>query len=289
MLDQLTGRSLKGRVVVLTGATAGIGRATALRLAGAGATVVASARNEVALRQLASEADGIVPRRCDVSDDDDRAHLIAATLADQGRIDVLVDNVGIGLACMVEDMTVEQIRSMIETNLVGAIDLVRLVLPHMLARGDGDIVLTASGASWFATPPLTVYSATKYGLAGFAEGLRREVRTRGIRVHTIHPALVSTEFTARAGGAVPGEVDGTPAPGPGIPPEWVAAAIERSVRRPWSRTAAVPRVLGLTRVLQLPPLSALVDVVLAANARGLTDVSRSVARDAAAAGNAEVR
>jgi short-subunit dehydrogenase len=148
---------------------------------------------------------------------------VATTLAEHGRIDALVDNVGIGLARLVEDMTVDQIRSMVETNLVGAIDLARLVLPGMLARRDGDIVFTVSGASWFATPPLTVYSATKYGLAGFAEGLRREVGTRGVRVHTVHPALVSTEFTARAGGEEPGEVHGTPAAGPGIPPEWVAA------------------------------------------------------------------
>lgn len=279
-------RDLTGRVVVITGGTAGIGRATALRLARRGATVVACARHKDGLAQLQVEEPRIVARRCDVADDVDRERLVAQTLAEQGRIDVLVNNVGIGWSGRVADMSVEQIRRLVETNVVGTIDLTRLVLPHLVERGDGDVVFIASGASWFAAPPLTVYSATKYAVAGFAEGLRREVAAAGVRVHTIHPGLVRTEFTARAGGEVPGETAHRPAPGPGFPPEWVAAAIERSLTQPWRRTVAVPRVLGATRVVKLPPLQHVVDFVVSRNADRLIRAGRAIAQEAARGGSA---
>jgi len=276
-------RPLDGRVVVLTGATAGIGRATALRLVGRGATVVACARSEDALAALAAEHPRIVPRRCDVSSDADRVALVDATTSEQGRIDALVNNVGIGWSGLVEEMTVDQIRRLFEVNVVGALDLTRLVLPQMLERRDGDVVFVASAASWFAAPPLSAYAATKYAVAGFSEGLRREVATRGVRVHSVHPGLVSTEFAARSAGAVPGEVGASPAAGPGFPPSWVAAAIERTLTQPSHDVVAVPRLLGLTRVVKLPPLRQAVDLLVAANAQRIARVSRRIAtRDAGA-------
>jgi len=269
-------------VVLVTGATAGIGRATALRLAGRGSTVVACARSAGPLAELARCSPLIVPRRCDVSDDSDRASLIEETIADQGRLDAIVHNVGIGWTGLVEDMTADQIRRLVDVNVIGLIDLTRLALPHLLERGDADIVIVASAASWFATPPLTVYSATKYAVAGFAEGLRREVGTRGVRVHTVHPGLVSTEFSARSAGQRPGEVTGTPAPGPGFPPEWVAAAIERSLSRRGRDMVAVPRPLGLTRAVKLPLLRQLADLVVASNAERIVRLGQRMARRDAA-------
>lgn len=271
-------RSLDGRVVVVTGATAGIGRATTLRLADRGATVVACARGDGPLADLARHSPRIVPRRCDVSDDLDRVALIEATVAEQGRLDALVNSVGIGWTGLVEDMTVDQVRRLFEVNVVGLIDLTRLALPHLRARRDGDVVILASAASWFATPPLTVYSATKYAVTGFAEGLRREVGTSGVRVHTVHPGLVSTEFSGRSAGDQPGEVAGTPAPGPGFPPEWVAAAVERSLTRHGRATVAVPRLLGLTRVVKMPLLRHAADRVVSSNAERIAGLGRRVAR-----------
>ena len=122
-------------------------------------------------------------------------------------------------------------------------------------------------------------------MSGFAEGLRREVLSRGVRVHTVHPGPVSTQFSARSAGETPGEVIGQPAPGPGFPPEWVAAAVERTLTRPWHDTVAVPRLLGLTRVGKLPLLRHAVDRVLAANARRIARLGERVAQeDSGAAG-----
>ncbi len=274
----LGARSLQDRVVVVTGATAGIGRATALRLADRGATVVACARGAGPLAELAAQSPRIIARRCDVSDDADRAALVDATVAEQGRLDVLVNNVGIGWTGLVEDMTVDQIRRLVEVNLVGLVDLTRLALPHLLEGGDGDVVIVASAASWFATPPLTVYSATKYAVTGFAEGLRREVSTRGVRVHSIHPGLVSTQFSGRSAGQQPGEAPGVPEPGPGFPPEWVASAIERSLTRRGRGAVAVPRLLGLTRVVKLPLLRQAADLVVASNAHRIARLGQRMAR-----------
>jgi NAD(P)-dependent dehydrogenase (short-subunit alcohol dehydrogenase family) len=273
---------LDGRVVVVTGATAGVGRATALRLADRGATVVACARGAGPLAELAGRSPRIVPRRCDVSDDLDRVGLIEATVAEQGRLDALVNNVGIGWTGLVEEMTVDQVRRLFEVNVVGLIDLTRLALPHLAERGDGDVVILASAASWFAAPPLSVYSATKYAVTGFAEGLRREVGRSGVRVHTVHPGLVSTQFSGRSAGGQPGEVAGPPAPGPGFPPEWVAAAVERSLSRRGRDTVAVPRVLGLTRVVKLPLLRQLADLVVASNAERIARLGKAMARRDAA-------
>lgn len=274
-------RSLNGRVVVITGATAGIGRATALRLARSGATVVACARSEQALAELAASTDGIIARRCDLANDADRQALVDATVADQGGIDVLVNNVGIGWTGRVVEMTVDQIRRLVETNVVGTIDLTRLALPHLLQRRRSDVVIVASGASWFAAPPLTVYSSTKYAVAGFAEGLRREVSAHGVRVHSIHPGLVRTEFSARSAGGVPGERVADPRPGPGFPADWVARAIERSLTLPWHRAVSVPRVLGATRVVKVPPLQQLVDLVVAQGADRLIRAGQHVAQHSA--------
>lgn len=277
----IRGRSLEGRLAVVTGATAGIGRATAQLLVSSGATVIAAARDGAALDRLAAETSGIVPHRCDISDPGDRAALVTAALSHFGRVDALVNNVGVGWTGLVEDMTLDEVRTLVETNVIGSVDLVRLVLPHMLARGDGDIVLTASGASWFATPPLTVYSATKYAVEGFAEGLRREVMTRGVRVHSIHPGLVATEFAARSAGTRPGDVAGVPRSGPGVAPQRVAAAIERALTRPGSHVVSVPRLLGLTRVVKLPPLQQAADLLVAMNAGRLASVGRRIAEKAA--------
>jgi|tagenome__1003787_1003787.scaffolds.fasta_scaffold20977120_1 NADP-dependent 3-hydroxy acid dehydrogenase YdfG len=272
---------LSGRVVLVTGASAGIGRATALRLAASGATVVGCGRDLQALAEVSAQSTNLLTRQCDLGDDDERAGLIASVAAEFGRLDVLVANAAVGLTTTLERMTVDQIRKIVEINITGTIDLVRLALPLLTAHRDGDIVLLSSSAAWFAMPPLTVYSATKYAVSGFAEGLRRETSQSGVRVHTIHPWFVSTEFAARSAEPDPGEVEGRPPGGPGVSPDRVAAAVERSLNRPHRRSASVPRILGASRVVKLPGLAHLADWVVGSQADRIARTGRAVAERAA--------
>jgi NAD(P)-dependent dehydrogenase (short-subunit alcohol dehydrogenase family) len=270
-------RSIQGRVVVVTGATAGIGRVTAERLATAGATVVGCARDPERLAAVAEQRPELDLRRCDVTDRAERVALVDGVLADHGRIDVLVNNAGVGWVGLVEDMSAEDVERLYATNVVAPVDLTRLVLPGMIARRDGDVVMMSSGAAFVALPPLTVYSSTKYALDGFVGGLRREVSARGVRVHSVNPGWVRTEWLARSVGHQPAEGDGRRRLSPGVPPEWVAAAIQRSISRPWSRTASVPRLIGLGRLLAVQPLRAGVDLATGLSAERLARRGRELA------------
>jgi len=270
-------RSVRGRVVLVTGASAGIGRAIAERLAAAGATVVGCARDEARLRAAARSVPGMQTLRCDVTSDEDRAALVASVLAEHGHVDVLVNNAGIGWTGLVEQMGTEDVERLYATNVVALIDLTRRVLPGMLARHDGDVVMTSSAAAFVVLPPLTVYSSTKYAVDGFVEGLRREVWTRGVRVHSINPGPVRTEWLARSRGYEPAEGEPTSRFSPGIPAGWVAAAVERSLQRPWPRTASVPRVAGLGRLLAVQPLRSAVDLATGLSAGALGRAGRQPA------------
>lgn len=275
-------RSVRGRVVVVTGASAGIGRSTAERFVRGGATVIGCGRDEERLRAAAAEV-GMAFRRCDVTVEQDRADLVDGILAEHGRIDVLVNNAGIGWTGLVEDMGPDDVENLYRTNVIAVVDLTRRVLPGMLARGDGDVVLVSSGAAFVSLPPLTVYSSTKFALDGFVEGLRREVLGRGVRIHSVNPGPVRTEWLARSQGHQPAEGTGPRRLSPGVPASWVAAAIERSASRAWSRTASVPRVVGLARLLALQPLRTAVDLAAGASSGRLAASGKRLAQAKAAA------
>lgn len=276
---------ISGRVILVTGASAGIGRVTAERLARAGATVIGCARDPARLAAVATAA-GIETEVCDVTDRDARAVLVDGVLARHGRIDVLVNNAGIGWEGLVEDMSAQDVERLYATNVVALVDLTRRVLPQMLARGSGDLVMMSSGAAWVALPSMTVYASTKYAVDGFVEGLRREVWSRGVRVHSVNPGPVATEWLARSRGYSPAEGAPEGAASPGVPARWVAAAVERSLRRPWSRTVAVPRAVGLARLLQVQPLRTAVDVATGLAAPRLARVGRQLAEESAAQASA---
>jgi short-subunit dehydrogenase len=268
-------RRVRGKVVVVTGASAGIGRDTAVRLARHGAVVVAAARDLARLERLAAEAPGVVePVRCDVSVAADRAALISGVLERHGRVDALVNNAGLGWQGLVEDMPLERIEYLIAVNVVGLADLCRLVLPSMLAARSGDIVNVSSMAGHVAFPPYAVYCATKHAVNGFTDALRREVRFRGVRVHLVMPGPIRTEWLPRSTGF-------SPLPGSeearfgGFPAWWVAAAVERCLTRPWPRVVAVPRVFGAGRVVQVSGVRQAVDVTTGWQARAYAAAQRS--------------
>ncbi|GAC1537482.1 MAG: SDR family oxidoreductase [Acidimicrobiales bacterium] len=250
---------IRNKIVVVTGASSGIGRVTALALAKRGAKVWAVARDMQRLEALAAEHDGITPMRCDVSSNDDRAALIAAA----GPVDILVNNAGLGYSGLVEIMPAFEVRRLFEINVLGLIDLTQRVLPGMLARKKGHIVNVSSVAGYVSSPPLTVYAATKFAVTGFTDGLRREMAGRGVGVALINPGPVNTEWGPRSMGYLPLE-GSTPLKGTvGVPAWTVSNAIIHSIWMsgvPGWETIAVPRLAGLVRLGTIPAVTRLVDL-----------------------------
>lgn len=276
--------SLQDRVVLVTGGSTGIGRAVVHRLAADRARVVAVARDRGRLAEALAGVDGATGVPADVSSPTDRVALMDRVLAEHGRLDAVVLNAAIGYAALVEETPQDAVEQMIATNLTGVVDLARLALPHLLAaaaeRGRADVLVTASSAALAQVPPLTVYSATKAGAHGFVKGLRREVSARGVRVHSITPGPVSTEWLVRGRGAAPeSDQDAEGRLSPGIRPERVAEQVARSLDSYWSRTVAVPRWMGLARLGEVTPVNRVLDMTLSRQAHRLQRITdRMVAR-----------
>lgn len=219
---------LAGQVAIVTGASSGIGAATARELARQGARVVLAARREdelnarvLEIKNLGGEALAVPT---DVTNPADLTRLVEQTVAAFGRVDILVNNAGIGLGKQFDEVSPEEIRRIVEVNLLSAMLLSRAVLPGMLERRHGRIISVASVAGFIATDPL--YAGTKFGLRGFGRGLRRELLGSGVSVSLVSPGFIRTDMT------------GNRAHFPG--PEVVAKAIARLARHP-RREVIVPR------------------------------------------------
>jgi 3-oxoacyl-[acyl-carrier protein] reductase len=192
--------SLTDTVAVITGASAGIGRATARELLSVGTRVVVGARRRERLDALEAEFPGRVAAvTMDVRAPDDSRQLVEHALSTFGRLDSLIANAGIGMYGGILDHTDEALTTMLETNIAGTIWPIRAALPHMLSSGRGDIVIVASVAGFRGGADEAVYAATKFAQVGLAGSLDRELREQGIRVTTIGPAGTATEFAIGAG------------------------------------------------------------------------------------------
>jgi NAD(P)-dependent dehydrogenase (short-subunit alcohol dehydrogenase family) len=274
----------RDRVVLVTGGSAGIGRATVARLAGEGARIVTCARHGERLDEAVGHLPGVTAVVADVADATDRAALVERVLAEHGRLDAVVLNAGLGWAGLLEDMPGEAVEGIVALNLTGAIELTRLALPHLLAAaaqtGRSDVVAVSSVAAWAQVPPLTVYSATKAGVDGFVKGLRREVGARGVRVHTVNPFFVRTEWLARGHGRAPlSDADARGRFSRGIAPERVARQIASCLDAPRARTVAVPRWAGLARLGEVPPVNRALDRVLSTRAEGIRRLAARAVRN----------
>jgi NADP-dependent 3-hydroxy acid dehydrogenase YdfG len=187
-------------VMLVTGASSGIGAATARQAVAAGYRVVIAARSQNRLEQLATELGGdghALAQRCDVTEWDDVQRLAMAALERFGRIDVVFANAGFGASRGFLEETVEHWRSMVLTNVLGVALTIRATLPHLLERGTGHFVLTSSVAGRRALPG-SLYSATKWAVTGMGQSLRGELRemhhNTAIRVTLIEPGGVDTPF-----------------------------------------------------------------------------------------------
>ncbi len=195
---------LKGKVVIVTGASSGIGEATARRLAQEGCALVLVARRGKRLEVLSEDlrtAYGVEVQAVpgDVARPETAAAVMERAMAEFGRVDALVNNAGIGRLGWLERLHPEtDIRYQVEVNLLGAIWMARAVLPVMQAQRAGHVINVASVAGLIATPTYSVYAATKFGLRGFSEALRREARPWGVRVSTLLPGPVETGFAAES-------------------------------------------------------------------------------------------
>ncbi len=191
---------LKGRVAAITGASAGIGAATARALADAGASVAIGARRRERLDELAEAlGDQALVVEMDVRNPEDSNRLVAETVERFGKIDALIANAGIGAYGGIMDLTDEQLAVMMDTNVAGTVWPIRAAVPHFLEAGAGDVVIVASVAGLRGAGDEAVYAATKFAQVGLAGGLDRELRPKGIRVSTICPGGTATEFAMGAG------------------------------------------------------------------------------------------
>ena len=189
---------LDGQVVMVTGASAGIGEAVSLRLAREGAQVALIARRLDRLEEIKQkiEADGgsALAIACDITSDEDRECAVKETLSCAGRIDALVNNAGYGQRGPIEIVPIADIRRNFETNLFSLIALTQLVIPVMRKQKSGRIVNVSSVAGRIARPLSSVYDATKHALEAISDGMRGELAPFGIKVVVIEPGFILTNF-----------------------------------------------------------------------------------------------
>lgn len=178
-----------GSVAIITGASGGIGEATAQALARVGYRVFGTSR-----KTPTRPTPGVEHVACDVSSDDSVEAAIAEVLAKAGRIDLLVNNAGVGLIGAAEESSLEQARSLFDVNVFGVIRTIKAVLPVMRRQRSGRIVNISSVMGLIPAPYFALYGATKYALEGYSESLDHEVRDLGIRVVLVEPAYTRTSF-----------------------------------------------------------------------------------------------
>lgn len=230
-------------VIIITGASSGIGAATARRLARENVCLTLAARRADRLQGVASDVEKlgsealIVPT--DVTNRADIHHMVQATLDRWGRIDVLLNDAGISYDEPLVDLEPDKIRNEVQVNLIALIECTQAVLPVMLGQKSGHIINVASIEGLVATPGSSVYCATKFGVFGFSDSLRRQLRDSGIHVSAFCPGYTPSEITPRLKAHVEGRPDAPHHPGL-MPTNYVADQIARLIRHP-RRMVILPR------------------------------------------------
>ena len=176
-------------VAIVTGASAGIGEATARALHAVGYRVFGTFR-----RPPAARSPGIEYLACDVTSDESVPAAVGKVLQETGRIDLLVNNAGVGLVAGAEESSLEQAKSLFDVNLFGVIRMTKAVLPVMRRQGSGRIVNISSVMGLIPAPFMALYAASKHALEGYSESLDHEIRSSGIRVVLVEPAYTRTSF-----------------------------------------------------------------------------------------------
>lgn len=201
------GIKLQGKVVLITGASSGFGEDAARLFAAEGAHVMLAARRVDRLQQtvarIQAAGGAAMATPVDVTNSADVENMVKSVIETNGRIDILFNNAGFGRLDWFDRLdSSRDVQTQINVNLTGLMEVTHAVLPHMLARHSGHIINMSSVAGWIAAPMYTVYAATKFGVRGFTDALRRELGIFGIQVSGIYPGPAVTEFGQHTGSSV---------------------------------------------------------------------------------------
>jgi NADP-dependent 3-hydroxy acid dehydrogenase YdfG len=251
VVNSASPRDLENTVALVTGASSGIGQAAARTLAARGAAVAVAARRADRLQELAGEIAGAggtaLPIEADVSDREQAASAVERTVAELGRLDVLVNNAGVMLLGPIAEAPLEEWERMVDVNLLGLLYTARAALPHLLEAAEedprrvADLVNISSVAGRQARKGSGVYNATKHGVGAFSESLRQEVTGRHVRVSLVEPGAVATELQSHNRDGVREEIEKRFEDMDILQAEDIADAITYVVTRP--RHVAVNEVL----------------------------------------------
>ncbi|MGW2647511.1 SDR family NAD(P)-dependent oxidoreductase [Streptomyces sp. NPDC001393] len=243
--------SLQDTVALVTGASSGIGAATALSLAAEGAAVALVARRRDRLEELAekirAEGGTALAVEADITEQDRAAAAVERVVAQLGRLDVLVNNAGVGMPGPVLNAPAEEWERMLTVNLRGLLHVTHAALPHLLRAAEdsprrvADLVNISSTAGRVARPGTAVYSMTKFGVNGFTEALRQEVMRQRVRVSVVEPGTVDTEFVTHTRDEIRASLDQQLAGMEMLRPEDIADAVAFVVTR--DRRVSVNEVL----------------------------------------------
>jgi len=223
---------LRDKTVIVTGASSGIGRETAIAFARADANLVLASRNEAALIELAADLAPAVRRvlviPADVTQRAAVESMVQQAAKQMDSIDILVNNAGLGLNALLAEGSMTNIRRLFEVNVFGALHCIQAVVPYMKQQGSGQIINVSSVAGKIATPRNGAYAATKFALTAISDALRLELADYGITVTTVYPGITDTPFVNN----VLKEVEMPPVPGivRGVSARRVASAIVRAAR-----------------------------------------------------------
>ncbi len=222
-----------GKVVIITGASGGIGAATAKALVRNGATVVLASRTEHNLWEVAEEigknATLVIP--ADVTHREEVTNLVATTMARFDRVDILINNAGIGLVSKVNEIRNEDIEKVFAVNFLGPLYCIQEVVPVMKSCGGGMIVNISSMITAAGTRGSGGYRASKTALNALSDAARLELRGSNIRVVTVLPGLTATHFFSHCSGSKTTAVSSVKTPGKGISPDYVAERIIRAIKK----------------------------------------------------------
>ncbi len=216
---------VKDKVVIVTGASMGIGEVTAKLLSKQGAKVVLAARSLDKLKNLEKELNGSYAIKVDMTDEKEIKNMVKKTVEHFGRVDILINNAGQGYDAFTTDIKIDKFKYLFDLNLLGPVIAMQEVIPYMKKQGEGSIINVASGTALMFIPGMGAYSSLKRSLVGVSLTAREELEKYNITVSVIYPYITSTNFEKNTikNGVMQDEGDSPPMPGD--PPEYIAQKI----------------------------------------------------------------